>query len=338
MNEPMDNPEVLARHPEDVDLVAFADGVLDDVEAGAIAEHVAICAACTAALEDLGEALDVPVLDVDVAVPADLSVLFQDPEADPQQGELWHLEWEADALLALVLAVDDESVTVAPVTFEEPADPIAAVVPAEDSPVDAPMFVWHRLARQAPLGVFLAPAGELPATYLSYAPSLSTFGEDTALLMAELAMTMGALAEAWSLVAEAADPLHAAAVLPELLRNLVPSEIKAATGIPTASVTELRRGDRRATETEAELLASYLGMPVDAIRERVPVPVMLARAIERPIHRLHIRARAMAERLPEVMMRRTVAEGVMPLAARTTAGAERDVAAWDELVRHYLDE
>ncbi len=44
MNEPMDNPEVLARHPEDVDLVAFADGILDDVEAGTIAEHESIAA------------------------------------------------------------------------------------------------------------------------------------------------------------------------------------------------------------------------------------------------------------------------------------------------------
>lgn len=336
MNEPMDNPEV-ARHPEEVDLVAFADGLLGDLEANAIAEHVAICDVCTAALGDL-DALDVPVLGIDVVVPADLSVLFQEPGGDPQQGELWRLEWEANAALALVLGVDGDVFTVAPVTFEEPTDPIATVVPVEASPVDAAMFVWHRLAQHVPLGVFLAPAGRLSAAYLKYEPTATTFGEDTALLMADLAMTMSALADAWTLVAEAAAPLETATALPDLLRSLVPSQIRAATGIPTAAITELRRGDRSATEEEAELLASYLGMPVDAVRGRVSVPMMLARAIERPVHRVHIQALAMADRLTEMMMRRTVAEGVMPLAARTTPATERDVAAWDELVRHYLDE
>ena len=337
MNEPMDNPEVLARHPEDVDLVAFADGLLDDADTAAIAEHVASCAVCVAALADL-DSLEVPVLDLDVAMPTDLSMLFQDPDGDPQQGELWRLEWDSNAMLALVLGAAGDTFTVAPVTFEEPTDSIAAVVPVEDSPVDAPMFVWHRLARQVPLGVFLAPAGQLPDAYLEYEPAATSFAEDTARLMVDLAMTTGALAEAWTLVAEAAEPGEAAAGLPDLLQNLVPSEIKAATGIPTVAVTELRRGDRSATDEEAELLASYLGMPVDDVRGRPSIPVMLARAIERPIHRAHIKSRAVAEHVTEMVMRGTVAEGVMPIAARTTAGVERDVDAWDELVRHYLNE
>jgi transcriptional regulator with XRE-family HTH domain len=338
VNEPMDNPEALARHPEDVDLVAFADGLLDDLEARTVVEHVANCAECTAAIADLDAPLDPLALGVAVALPADLSALFQDPAGDPQPSELWSLEWESATLLALVLDVDGKTLTVAPVTFEEPSDPVATVVPAVDSPIDAPMFVWHRLARQVPLGVFLAPAGELPVAYVNDEPSTATFGEDTALLMADLATAAGALAEARTLVVEAGATLEAAAMLPELLRHRVPSEIKAATGITTAAVTELRRGDRSPTDEEAELLASYFGVSADTLRGQVPVPSPLAWAIERPMHRRHIRARAVGEGVTEMSMRRTVAEGVMPLAARTTGAAERDVAAWDELVRHYLDE
>lgn len=336
MNEPMENSEVLTRHPEDVDLVAFADGLLDDLEARVVADHVAGCSQCAEAIADLDGPFD-PVSDVSVALPADLSSLFQDPAGDPQPSELWRLEWDGAGLLAVVLVVEGETIMVAPVTFEEPNDPVATVVPAGDSPIDAPMYVWHRLTRQVPLGVFLAPAGELPMAYLAEEPAAGAFGEDTALLMADLAMTAGALAEAWTLTAAASTP-EAGAPLPDLLRQHVPSEIKAATGIATAAVTELRRGDRSPTAEEAELLARYLGVPADTIRGQVPIPLPLAWAIERPIHRRHIQARAAANRVTELRMRRTVAEGVMPLAARTTGTAERDVAVWDELVRHYLDE
>lgn len=338
MNEPMENSKVLTRHPEDVDLVAFADGLLDDVEARVVADHVAGCSQCAEAIADLDGPFDPQVSDVSVALPADLSSLFQDPAGVPQPSELWRLEWEGAALLALVLVVESETITVAPVTFEEPNDPVATVVPAGDSPIDAPMFVWHRLARQVPLGVFLGSAGELPMAYLAEEPAAGAFGEDTALLMADLAMTAGALAEAWTLTADAASTPEAGAPLPDLLRHHVPSEIKAATGIAAAAVTELRRGDRSPTDEEAELLARYLGVPAGSIRGQVPIPLPLAWAIERPIHRRHIQARAAAGRVSELRMRRTVAEGVMPLAARTTGAADRDVAVWDELVRHFLDE
>jgi hypothetical protein len=120
-------------------------------------------------------------------------------------------------------------------------------------------------------------------------------------------------------------------------RQLTPSAVQDATGVPAAVVNELARGRRTATADEAAVLAPVLGVTASELTQPVTLPDKLVAAIERPLHRAAIRLRAVAAQVSEAVMRYWVGAAVVAMPARTTV-AERDVDAWDALVSQYLDE
>jgi hypothetical protein len=333
----MEESDPMKEHPLDLDLVAFTDGDLDPAGTAAIGSHVSGCGRCRSLLADLGPRIELgdmspPRLDL----PFDLAQLFAGKATDdPCPGEIWRVEWDGAGFLVLVLGGGPEAFSVAPVTFEGPEDLVATEVPPADAPFEIPIYVWHRLSREVPLGVFLAPFGALPMGYLEAGPTAATFGSSTALLMADISTAVERLADAVTFDLEPAPAL--AEALPALLKGHATSEIQKATGIALSIITGFKRGDRRATSEEAARLAEYLGVQVSAVSGVIRLPSALIRAVQRPIHRIAMRLSALRAGVSEMAMRILVAERAYALPARTS-GADRDVSAWDEIVSQVLDE
>jgi transcriptional regulator with XRE-family HTH domain len=250
------------------------------------------------------------------------------------------VEWDATALLAAVLAHEEGRLLVAPVTAEDPQDPTDAVAVASgESPTGAPVFVWGALRSEVPLGVFLRPAGALPAAVLRQTSAMappSTPNWTAAVQRAQLAAALDGLAQAtWT--PEAAD-LEIDVPLADLLRarKLRPVAVAELTGITMSALTDILREDRQATSEEAARLAAALGVEASTVRRAVAIPAALVRVLERPVHRLGIRTRALTARVSEAATRLAVAEALVATPARTTR-SERDVETWDQLIRHHLD-
>lgn len=336
MTMDMEEPEAVDTHPADVDLVAYADGELTVAEASRVAEHLRGCSRCRTGIDNLLPPIEASGTTAEVfGLPDDFPALFSRGAADdPVRGELWRLDWEGEEAIALVLEDGGDALVVAPATFEGPDDPVATEVLMDDSPVGAPLYLWHRLACTVPLGAFLGPVCTLPTIYLEAPAVAVSFGAASALLMAEVAASVAPLATA--AVLDTTAPADAVDLL-ALLDGHATSELAAATGIPMEVITGYRRRQRRPTPDEAARIAAHLHVPVTSVSGALPIPYGLARAVQRPVHRIAIRLRAIAEQVTEALMRVRVAEGVLASPARTT-GAERDDAAWDELVAQYLHE
>lgn len=339
-------------HPLIDDLIAFADGELDKKSAAEIAGHVEQCVTCRAVLERVGPPIALmspePVALFSFTPFAALPV-----SGEPAVGEVWQLDWADAAVLAAVVESYEDGVGVVPISREGSQDESFSIAVEMFERPDR-LFVWHRLASTVPLGVFSYPVGRLSdgsqrrvseslaAGVLAQAVSVVdvALGRDRSmpvvdvLFEADMAVAVASLADAsWV-------PESSAALVPlgELLREraLMPTTVEAATGIPAASITELVRERREATEEEAVALASVLQLPVDRVRRQPAVPAALAHAVERPAHRASVRLRALQGGLSEASARLQVAQEALALSARTS-GAERDVETWDELVRHSLD-
>lgn len=327
----------MPRHPADVDIVAFADGDLDEVSARAVARHVDGCNRCSGLLESLLPTLDVEMSTAPAVGSVDLSPVFGNPPyADPAVGNVWRAEWDTTGLVVLVIGLAATGYTAVPLTFERPTDPVSYEIPAGASPVGVPLHAWPALSGELPLGVFLTPVGNVPGDYVDVPLTTMSFGTATAMQMAELIAAVTALATAPG-IETTGDAGAAVAPLADLLRAHPTSALNTATGIPLEVITGYKRGARTPTADEAERLAGFLGVPAASLTVPVELPTALLRAVQRPIHRPRIRQLARDRSVPEVVMRRRVAEDVLPMAARTTAG-DRDLAAWDELVSQYLHE
>lgn len=337
MSDDMDSHPRATRHPADVDLVAFADGELVGQAADEVRHHVAGCPDCSETLRDLDDPIEGDITDVVGELPEGIASLYStEAWRDPQPEEIWHLEWDSDAALAVVLSAGDDGLEVAPVTAEGPGDAATVVVPAAESPLGVALFVWLGLRRPVPLGVFSRPGGSVRID--QDAPAAASAGPltpDTAMLRAELA----GVVDRFSAAAWAPSPAMAAGAvsLSQLLRdrNLKATELARAAGLQPADITALARGVREMSADEASRLAAALNVTPDTLRRPAVIPPALIRAVERPLHRLTIRLRALGENIGEAAMRLQVAHGVLAMPARTSA-ADRDAQTWDELVRHYL--
>lgn len=333
-------------HPLDAELVGYADDLLADPDRERVARHVVGCGRCQRVLDELGPGwsegdVDAVVASVAVDIPGDKLATLPtlEVEGEPATGQLWLLEWAGSALLAAVLDAAGTRFLVAPATAEVPdsAEAGIPVAPAE-SPTGAALHLWGSLRRDVPLGVFLRPVGRLPATVVAQAASMSPVPPSSwtsALQSAELVAAIGVLANStWVPEPE----LEAtASPIAELVRakGLRPQALAEQSGVPVAVITEIVRERRAATLDEASRLAAVLDVEPAQLRRPIHLPAALVHAVERPVHRLAIRARAAAASITEAAARLLVAQAVVATPARTTA-TERDVETWDQLVRHHL--
>lgn len=151
-------------HPTDLDLAEFVDRQLPAVEAEAIQGHLEGCARCRALVAEIGPAnwtARAPALVVPPA-PQELVAGFNRPPAEPRVGELWRLEWEHDAALALVLEVAGRQIRVVP-TLAEPIPVGASLVQiaTKDSPLQVALAAWAGLVTWLPEGVFHVSFGQV---------------------------------------------------------------------------------------------------------------------------------------------------------------------------------
>lgn len=345
MSPYVDLPRPSDGHPVVDDIVALADGDLSAADAQAVSGHLGGCVACRAIFERVGAPIDLPTSDDPVDRYKFVPLSPMPVTGEPAVGDLWQLDWEADALIAVVVDIADDRFVVAPVTTEPATDPTGAARIELDEP-DTVVWAWPTSA-DLPLGVFSHPVGTASAGDVDTVrarmeeTSGRTLLEDLAvggldlLRRADLASAVTALADAHWIADTTEDALSVRDLMAD--RRLLPSQVADRTGLPASAITELARGIRHADEAEAAALADVLNVPAARLRGRVSLPAALVRAIERPVHRAAIRARAAAAGITEAVARLTVAEAVLARPARTAGDTERDVNAWSELVAHHLD-
>lgn len=157
-------------HPTDLELVEFGDGLLAEPDAGVVRIHLDRCDLCRALVADIGPAnwsAQAPT----VAAPLTSGRLkdgFASTHGDPRPGELWHLEWEGDATLALVLAVDSNRVQIVPVVVDTSAANGTVVwISADDGPLGVDLTAWVSLVASVSVGVLYTSFGPVSAAALA---------------------------------------------------------------------------------------------------------------------------------------------------------------------------
>jgi hypothetical protein len=97
------------------------------------------------------------------------------PEWTLAPGDLWRARWDEVSLLVHVLAIEEESVLVAPATVEPTGeDETSLVIDAHRMTIGQPLTIWAGLARAIPLYVLDRPIDDLGvdiATWCSGPPS-----------------------------------------------------------------------------------------------------------------------------------------------------------------------
>ncbi len=345
----VDDPSRPEGHPLIEDLVAFVDGDLDGAEIEIVAAHLARCASCSdlvREIEPIGSG-DPGLFDgYDFRPTPRLAV----PD-EPQPGDVWQLDSDEDALLALVLDRNDEGFVVGAVSRERSTGPGHCFSLAVED--DFALFLWNVVAT-VPLGVFDFPVSHLSeSTFESAREWAGTSDEALSgtrdlelgvfergvsridqLLRADLAAALSGVAAAdW--IPETRQELRP---LRDLFaeRNLRPGVVAEMSGLSAPAITELLRGRRQATDDEVQSLAALLDVRPDDLRQRPMLPAELVQAVQRPSLRNVIRGHAAARQMSEADARLDVVNSVFALAARTTSRG-RDIETWSQLIRHHLD-
>lgn len=330
-------------HPTDLDLAEFVDRQLDNVATEAVRRHLDGCEPCQALVADMGPpnwSTHEPAL-IAPAAPSALAAGFNRPAGEPRPGELWRLEWQHDAVLALVLAVEGGRVRVVPAM----AEPIftgttVVLISAEDSPLAIALAAWATLVTWVPQGVFHVSFGEVASPALAQLlravamrrPPLSS--SDVAIPeYVNLAAIVGRLALARWIDDDVADPVDLRARSQEV--GVSVAALSETLGLTSSDVTELFRGHRVPTDEQVDVLARILEVDPRRLSRAPTIPEDMAQAIERPVWRPHIQKRARRFGISEAAARRQLAAELLPVAARTT-GRSRGRPDWTQLIAEAL--
>jgi hypothetical protein len=319
--EPGGHP--LGDHLLEVDLADLVDGLLEGNALLSAQQHLDTCPTCRAAFD---------VEFTELALP---SAIAEVPPSEPAAGEIWRLEWEGVTSTVVVRSVD-ELLSVVPVRF-------VPMIDLERANYDRPLLVgadaWRPIGGSTwavPLGVF---RDRLEASLEERGPNMveAVPSWDAALSLASTVSESAVLAAA-SWLPDQSDSAEPFNLLAELeARGATTADVVASTSLRPGDVVRIARSDIAPTDAQAAEIAAFLGVPEAAVGGRVSVPAQLARAIERPAHRLSIKARALQKGITEAVERLTVTQGVQVLSARTSPGG-RTVDTWSELVTRFLDE
>ncbi len=326
-------------HPTDLDLAEFVDRQLDNVATEAIRRHLDACGLCRALLADTGPAnwsTNRPTL-VAPSAPLALAVGFTQPAGEPHPGELWRLEWQHDAALALVLEVEGGRVRVVPAVVEPiSTDTTVVLISAEDSPLTIALAAWATLVTWVPMGVLDVSFGKVASLALAELqravtmrrPPLSS--TDAAIPeYIRLAAIVGRLALARWTDDYVADPVDLRARSQEV--GVSVAILSETLGVPPSDITELFRGHKVPTDDQVNALARVLDVDPLSFSRAPTIPDDMTQAIERPGWRPHLKKRARRFGISEAAARRQLAAELLPIAARTT-GRSRGQPDWTQLI------
>lgn len=333
----------LMDHPTDLDLAEFVDRQLDNVATEEIRHHLGGCGRCRTLVADMGPAnwsTHQPTLVAPPAPPA-LAGGFTRPAGEPHPGELWRLEWQHDAALALVLAVEGARVRVVPAMVEPISTGTNVVlISAEDSPLAIALAAWATLVTWVPQGVFHVSLGEVAP------PALAQLERAVAMRRPALSSTDAAIPEYVNLAAivgrlalarwtddDVADPIDLRARAQEV--GVSVATLSEALGLTPSDVTELFRGHKVLTDDLVDILARVLDAEPHRLSRAPTIPEDMAQAIERPGWRPHLQKRAHRFGISEAAARRQLAAELLPVAARTT-GRSRGRPDWTQLIAEAL--
>ncbi len=136
-------------HPSDLELAAYADGLLGAVEASDVSAHLDACATCRVRLgSDRGVAAgslgQVGAPKIEVGLPDGLRSALSNPARPAAEAnQLWLARLETQMSAVLIVDAFEDYAVVVPVTFDtEMADEYTLVIDAAESPLDVPLAVW----------------------------------------------------------------------------------------------------------------------------------------------------------------------------------------------------
>ena len=318
-------------HPSDAQLAQWLDGDAPDDDAVTVSSHVETCDECQRVARVLREIGTLTPVDAErlLAIPSAVAKAFRSPSLpDPESGQLWHLEWNGEGVLALLVEVRDSEAVVAPATVER-AKRDAKCVVIEDgrSPLGMETNVWMGLKTSVPLGVlsvcFGTVSGDPHADVADDEAVIASVHDIRAQYRAELASRLWRIADAETIA------LHGWNVrdLPQRLRerSILPRVVAEQLDMPLNEVTLLTRGHARISDQQLRRLSQLLGVEEDdLIAPPSAEQSRVLTAVQQPRRRDAVRRRAHRLGVGEGMARADVADRVLAAAART-AGNDRDV-------------
>ncbi len=272
------------------------------------------------------------------------------PPVEP--GQLWRATWDISSVLVLIVGTDSDEhgrqdVIACPVTLDGEIEP-GPDLKSWCTPTDLGMLdtggalLWHRLRARLPLGVLdncladkvpiTKPVGEQPAVDSDGRHELLQDVDpfaDSIDLLAQLLDDLDELEHAPRLVASTATSAHGS--LSVALPGSGADKIRLLTdvlGVNQADALALLRGRRPPTDTEVDLLAPHLS--AGNAGAEVGFPLRLVTELEQPLWRPAVRARAHAG--DELAARRSIASGVVTMAARDSAAEPN----WEGRLARYL--
>lgn len=254
----------------------------------------------------------------------------------PAAGQLWRAVREDVTALVLLLAVQAESVTAAPVTVE-PGEADDTVV-LNGTALGVPATVWAGLRRPLPVSVLDRPVDDVGTDVVRRVVSQAAAGggapvTEFADVRAELEDDLAILAEDPAGTAAAAAPAGVEAA-PEMDVNALDSaaldEAAARLAVPLPVVLDLIDGKRPPTSIEADVLREVLG----ALPESTPPPVGLVVELAQPRWRGLVRQHTRRGDLTESTARSRLAYEVAAMAARQTGGQE---PSWAGRIRRWAE-
>ncbi|MEU7691049.1 hypothetical protein [Microbispora hainanensis] len=261
----------------------------------------------------------------------------------PAPGQIWRALHDDIGVLVLLLAVDADSVTAAPVTIDSIAENHDSVLIEGGVTFDAAVNVWPTLARELPASLLDRPVDDVgvaivqqvadqaarpedaleSAGRLAVDPSVS---EARAALEDDLAAMLEVTAtEADATNTEVAGGIDIHALAPEALDTAA-----ARLGVSLPVVLDLIDGKQAPTSQEATIMREVLG----ATPTTAPPPPGLVREFNQPRWRGLVRQRRRRDEVTDSAARLALAYEVSAMAARQTGGQE---PSWPDRIRRWAE-
>jgi len=272
---------------------------------------------------------------------------------EPQPGQLWRLEWEGAAALAMTWGIHDDFVTVIPIA-EDPAfsDEYTLHAEPEETPIGISLALWVGLESAVPMFVLerclgllgLLPevevtrkafrAGVLPKVRVTIGSAITDPLDERLQYREALAARITELAEArW--LPEMEEEVASIEQLAEAAAVSV-DEIPDRLSLPPAERLRFHRKLRPIYPEEAETLGEWLGAEPNRVLATNPkLPKELVAALDQPRWRPYLRASRAQHQIPEPEIRQKVAYSVLAHAARTTGEADAALD-WERLIKDYF--
>lgn len=344
-------------HPTDRELGAWLDGDLEEERRTAVESHIAACTACRVRLAHSGPTVPFPALPGSIEgarIPDALLKAFAAGDVpQPQPGQLWRLEWEGAAALAMTWGIHDDFVTVIPVG-EDPAfaDEYTLHASPETTPIGISLALWVGLESAVPMFVLerlLGPldllqdvevarkafrAGVQPKVGVATGSPITDPLDEGLQYREELAARITEFAEArW--LPEMDEEVASIEQLAEAAAVSV-DEIPDRLALPPAERLRFHRKLRPIYPEEAEQLSELLRTePSQVLATNPRLPKELVTTLDQPRWRPLLRASGRSQQIPEPEIRQQVAYSVLAHAARRT-GETGPAPDWERLIKDYF--